>query len=180
MDGLGVDTARVSAATLGGSRTAHGLHRVGCGSGIRQIATPEIVLQRDLGEDEARIAGRGLALGAGQRVFLVGLGVQEDREVTPDGPIAPRDVPLIEPGPLSRARSHINALLEGRGVFFAASLSKRLLAFRPATYPQALCCPRLVLLPASGGKPHVIRYARVLVVFHIGPGDFDHNLPHVR
>ncbi len=49
VDGLGVDTARVSAATLGGPRTAHGLHRVGCGSGIRQIATPEIVFQRDLG-----------------------------------------------------------------------------------------------------------------------------------
>jgi len=67
-----------------------------------EVATPEIVLQSDLGgalEDEARVAGRGLALGARQRVFLVGLWVQEDREVTPDGPIA-------EPDEVRRGRPH--------------------------------------------------------------------------
>jgi hypothetical protein len=50
----------------------------------RQVAAHEVVLQRDVGRGvdlEAVIARPGLALRAGQRVFLVRVRVQEDRKI---------------------------------------------------------------------------------------------------
>jgi hypothetical protein len=58
----------------------------------RQVAPQEVFLERDLGRrvhDEAAVAGRGLALRAGQRVLLAAVGMQEDGEVAPHGPEAP-------------------------------------------------------------------------------------------
>ena len=59
-----------------------------------QVAPREVVLQRHLGrgvEGKAVVAGRGLALGACQRVFLVRLRVQEDGKVAPHWPVAGLD-----------------------------------------------------------------------------------------
>jgi hypothetical protein len=52
-----------------------------------EVAAPQVVLQRDVGrgvDGEALIAAAALALGAGERVFLVRLGMQEHREVLAD------------------------------------------------------------------------------------------------
>jgi hypothetical protein len=49
-----------------------------------EIAPPEVFFQRDIrgGVDgEALVAAAALALGAGERVFLVGLRMQEHREI---------------------------------------------------------------------------------------------------
>jgi hypothetical protein len=54
----------------------------------REVAAQEILLERHVGrgvEGEALVARRGLALGAGERVLLVRLGVQEDGKVRSDG-----------------------------------------------------------------------------------------------
>ncbi len=61
-------------------------HGVDC-----QIATAEILLERDTGrgvEGETSMASPTLSLGAGQRVFLVGFRVQEHGEITPNRPKA--------------------------------------------------------------------------------------------
>ena len=53
-----------------------------------QIATLQILLERDVRREqrlEAAIPGTGLALGAGKRVFLAALRMQEHREVLADG-----------------------------------------------------------------------------------------------
>jgi hypothetical protein len=77
--------------------TAEGIDQlaIGCfGHGIDgQVAAGEIFFQRDLGrrvEGEAVVAVAGLALGTGQRVFLVRFGMQEDREILADRAIIPR------------------------------------------------------------------------------------------
>ena len=54
----------------------------------RQVAARQVFFERDVGrgvEGEAVVAGRRLALGARERVFLVRLRMQEDREVRPTG-----------------------------------------------------------------------------------------------
>ena len=60
----------------------------GFGHGVDgQIAARQILLQRDLGggvKGKAGIAGRGFALGARQRVFLVRLRMQEHGKVLAD------------------------------------------------------------------------------------------------
>jgi hypothetical protein len=50
----------------------------------RQVAPRKILFERDIGrrmDGEAAVAGRALAFGARQRVFLARLGMQEHREV---------------------------------------------------------------------------------------------------
>ena len=67
-----------------------------CGSsyGIDSEVTPcQVFFQRDIGRGvhhKATVAHTALALGAGQRVFLVGLGVQKDGEVFAHGRKAAR------------------------------------------------------------------------------------------
>ena len=58
-----------------------------------QVATNEVLFQRHIGAGmhaEADIPVAGLALGTRQRVLLLGLRMQEDREVPPDRPEATR------------------------------------------------------------------------------------------
>ena len=66
--------------------------RRSCGHRVdRQVAARQVLFQRDVGSawnDEAAVAGRRLALGARERVFLVRLRMQEDREVAPDRRVA--------------------------------------------------------------------------------------------
>ena len=61
----------------------------GTGDGIDgEVTTQQVVFQRDIRREmhgKALVAGGGLALGAGQCVFLVALGVQEDGEILADG-----------------------------------------------------------------------------------------------
>ena len=65
---------------------AAGVHRHGIDG---EITPQQILFQRHSGvglDLEAAIAGRGLALGAGERVFVLVLRVQEDREILADLP----------------------------------------------------------------------------------------------
>jgi hypothetical protein len=78
----------------------------------------EILLQRHVGRGvkyEAPVAGRRLALGSRQGVFLVGVGMQKDREVGAHRPEAPR-------GHLLRAGAHhdVIAVLHGEAEQFVA------------------------------------------------------------
>ena len=61
----------------------------GTGDGVDgEVTAQQVVFQRDIRREmhgKALVAGCGLALGAGQCVFLVALGVQEDGEVLADG-----------------------------------------------------------------------------------------------
>src|SRR5690606_4514820 len=82
--------AQVPLAVPGVDQRAVGVarHRVD-----REVATPQVVFERDIGRelhDEAAVAAARLALGASQRVFLARVGVQEDREVPADGLVALR------------------------------------------------------------------------------------------
>ena len=77
----------------------------------RQVATLEILFERDVGRErgvEAAIARTGLAFGARERVFLARLGMQEDREVLADRAVALRDQ-FLRP----RADDHPVALATG-------------------------------------------------------------------
>jgi hypothetical protein len=60
----------------------------GAGNGVdRQIAARQILFQADIGrgmKGKALVAVAGLALGTRQRIFLVRLRVQEDREILAD------------------------------------------------------------------------------------------------
>src|SRR5690606_29718732 len=56
-----------------------------------QVAALQVFFQRDVGggvKGKAVVARGGLALGARQRAFLVGVGVEEDGEVTPHRGVA--------------------------------------------------------------------------------------------
>lgn len=60
----------------------------------REVAAQQVLFERDLGRgvaDEAGVAVAGLALGARERVFLVGVRMQEDREVAADRAEAARE-----------------------------------------------------------------------------------------
>ena len=61
----------------------------GSGDGVDgEVTAQQVVFQCDIRREmygKALVAGSGLALGAGQCVFLVALGVQEDGEVLADG-----------------------------------------------------------------------------------------------
>ena len=66
-----------------------------------QIAAPQVVFQRDFRRGvnaEPMVAGRGLALGAGQRILLVRVRVQEYRKILADRPEAARQQ-LVRRGP---------------------------------------------------------------------------------
>ena len=57
----------------------------------REVAAREVLLERHVGREarrEAVVAGAGLPLGARERVLFAGVGVQEDREVLADRPVA--------------------------------------------------------------------------------------------
>ena len=122
-----------------------------------QIAPPQILFQRHLGggvKPEARVARRGLALGAGQRIFLVRARMQEDREIPPDR-LKPRAQHLLR----RRADHHPVAVLDrqaeqfvahraahGVGFHVARTLSQRARTAWPHERPEPPVRP--------GKKPH--------------------------
>ena len=76
-----------------------------------EVAPAQVLLERHVGrgvEDEAAVPGRGLALGAGERVLLVRLGMQEDREVGAHGAEPAR-------GHLGRRGAHDDPVAVGHG-----------------------------------------------------------------
>ncbi len=60
----------------------------------REVTPREVFLERDVGREargEAVVAGAGLAFGAGERVLVAGLRMQEDGKVLADGAVAERE-----------------------------------------------------------------------------------------
>ena len=83
---------QVALAPIGVAERAARGPACGRGHGIDgQVAAREVFLQRDIGRGlhgKAAVAAAALALGARERVFLVGLGVQEDGKVAAHGLVA--------------------------------------------------------------------------------------------
>jgi hypothetical protein len=81
-----IDEAAAECSRCGVARVRVDRHRVD-----REVAPREVLLERDVGrgvEREAVVARCRLALGAGERVFLVRLRMQEHREVAADRQVA--------------------------------------------------------------------------------------------
>ena len=81
-----VDLPTVGVDNLAGCVLGHGVDG--------EVAAQQVFFERDVGrgmDDEALVAAPRFALGAGKRVFLMGIGMQEDREVLADRLVALRD-----------------------------------------------------------------------------------------